>query len=116
MVAKHLNSTRSNRKSYRDLPKPTVREHPGGLVETLELGEYVLRTAEELENLQPVIRMNPDGTKSYLIPILRMRAGVMTFEEMQAEDRDNPITEIYYPSAIKRLKDKIQQGLWDAIS
>ena len=111
-----MNFMGGKRRSYRDLPKPTVREHPGGLVETLELGEYVLRTAEELEQLQPVIRVNLDGTKSYLIPILRMRAGVMTFEEMQAEDKDNQITEIYYPSAIKRLKNKIQQGLWDSIS
>lgn len=115
-MAEYMRYRGGKRRSYKDLPKLTVREHPGGLVETLELGEYVLRTAEELEKLEPIIIVNPDRTKSYLIPILRMRAGVMTFEEMQAEDRDNPITEIYYPSAIKRLKDKIQQGLWDNIS
>ncbi|BAZ19113.1 hypothetical protein NIES4071_109980 (plasmid) [Calothrix sp. NIES-4071] len=100
---------------YKDLPEPTVRVSCGGLLEQrLELGEYFVGTAEELEQLKARVRVNADGSKTYLIPMLRPGSQKLTDEELM-EQMGKPSNEIGFFEAVKRLNEKAEQGLFEVI-
>ncbi len=101
--------------TYKDLPSSTVRAYPGGILEErLDLGEYFLGTPEELETLEAKVRVNPDGTKTYLIPMLRPGSQKLTDKELM-EQIGKASNEISFFEAVKRLKEKAEQGLFKVI-
>jgi hypothetical protein len=101
--------------TYKDLPGLTVRVICEGLLEErAECGEYYLGTAEELEQLKAKVSVNPDGSKTYIIPMLRPASAKYTDEELIAQF-GKPSNEVGISYAWARLIEKAKEGTFEVM-
>ncbi len=95
--------------TYKDLPSPQIKEHYNGIVETVELGELIIKTWDVAEAITPQERIEADGSRKYYVPIMLEWSTQFTNKELMEQIRNRNV-QFYYSKALELMAEKIERG------
>lgn len=94
--------------TYKDFA-PQIKHHNNGIIETVELGELIIKTWDVAEAITPQERIEADGSRKYYVPMMLEWSAQFTNKELMEQIRNRNI-QFYYDDALKLMAEKVEKG------
>lgn len=106
---KQTNKRKKNNRLYKK-GHPLIKEHKNGIVQTVELGDIILKSWDVVESIVPQERIGEDGKRRYYIPFMHEWTAQFNDKELMEIIKSGQPIKHYHYEAFLRISEKIKNG------